>query len=358
MPRFDASRRIRAGLRDFAAYVPGRQPPDGEGWIKLNTNESPWPPSPRVLEAIRAAVDDSLRLYPSPVAEAARTAIAGHHGVSEAMVSVGNGGDELLELCFRAFAGSGDRVAIPHPTYPLLEPLAALHEARAAMHPLRPDWRLPASFAADEAPLKFLVNPNSPTGTWFDGAVVRDVVERSAGVVVLDEAYVDFAPEDRLDLVREGSDRVIVVRTFSKSHALAGMRIGYAVAPPELISALDLVRDSYSVDRLAIAAAAAAIADREHHDALVAYVVSEREWLVGQLVALGFEVLPSATNFVCCRPPSGVTAAGQQEALGRRRVLVRHYAQAPLEGWLRITVGTRAQHESLLRALETEEVTG
>jgi histidinol-phosphate aminotransferase len=343
---------LRRSLRGFDPYVPGQQPPDGDDWVKLNTNEAPWPPSPRVLDAIRAAVDDSLRLYPSPTSRAAREAIARHHGVGPEQVTMGNGGDELIEMAFRAFAGPGDAVAYPHPTYSLLEPLGRMHDCELAPHRMTLRWELPDSFACDEAPLKFLVNPNSPTGTWLGRESVRQVVSHSRGVVVVDEAYVDFAPEDRLDLVREGHENLLVLRTFSKSYALAGMRIGYAVGAPALVAALDLVKQSYNLDRLAIVAARAAIEDGEYHDRLVGFVTAERAWLAGQLRERGFEVTPSATNFLFTRPPAGHDAGHLHAKLRERRVLVRYYDHEPIEGWLRVTVGTREQHQAFLSALE------
>lgn len=347
-----ASRLIRAALRGFDPYAPGQQPPDAEGWVKLNTNESPWPPSPRVLRAVREAVDDSLRLYPNPTAQSARDAIAAFHGLDAGWVAMGNGGDELIELCFRAFAGARSAVAFPRPTYPLLEPLCAIHEARPVRYPLLEGWEIPDEFSRDPAALKFLVNPNSPTGSWSDRAHVEAVVERSPGVVVLDEAYVDFAPEDRLDLLRQGPENLIVLRTFSKSYALAGMRIGYALGHPDLIAALDMVKDSYNLDRLAIVAAAAAIRDREHHDALVRFVVEERGRLAVELERRGLEVLPSAANFLFCRPPAALDATAVFEGLRQRRVLVRHYTREPIAGWFRVTIGTCEQHLTLLRALD------
>jgi histidinol-phosphate aminotransferase len=214
------------------------------------------------------------------------------------------------------------------------------------------DWEPPDGFAGDPAPLKFLVNPNSPTATWLERQSVRDVVTRSSGVVVLDEAYVDFAPETRLDLIGEGHQNLLVLRTFSKSYALAGMRIGYAVGAPSLIAALNLVKDSYNLDRLAIAAAQAAIEDREYHDRLVGFVIGERAWLAGQLRQRGFEVARSATNFLFTRPPAGRDAAAVHEGLRDRKVLVRHYDREPIAGWFRVTVGTRQQHEALLDALQ------
>jgi histidinol-phosphate aminotransferase len=340
---------IRKSLQGYQPYVPGEQPPDGEGWVKLNTNEAPLPPSPRVLEAIKAAANESLRLYPSPTAAPARAAIARKLGVDPLHVAVGNGGDELIELCFRAFAGAGETVAYATPTYPLLEPLCRVHEAVASTHPTEHPWELPASLGADPARLKFIVNPNSPTGALYDRAAVETVVAASSGVVVIDEAYVDFAPYSCLPLL-ERYPNVLLLRTFSKSYALAGMRIGFALGAPELIEALDSVKDSYNVDRLAIVAAVAAVEDEAHHRRIVDEVVGNRETLSSALEGLGFEVVPSSSNFIFTRPSR--PAHEVVGALRQRKILVRHYDREPIAGWLRITVGTRDQHEKLLSALE------
>jgi histidinol-phosphate aminotransferase len=340
---------VRKALEGFQPYVPGEQPPDGEGWVKLNTNESPLPPSPKVLQAIKDAATDSLRLYPSPTAAPAREAIGRHFALDPSHVLVGNGGDELIELCFRAFAGAGDEVAFPTPTYPLFEPLCRIHEASASRHPTELPWELPPSLGADPAPLKFIVNPNSPTGALFDRPLVEAAVGASSGVVVIDEAYVDFAPQSCLPLL-ERYDNVLLLRTFSKSYGLAGMRIGFALGASDLIEALNGVKDSYNVDRLAIVAAAAAIADQDHHRKVVEEVVKNRGELAGALASLGFELVPSATNFIFTKPPR--PAATVVAALRERKILVRHYDREPIAGWIRITVGTRDQHEKLLAALK------
>lgn len=343
-PRF-----LKPALRGFAPYTPGEQPPDGEGWVKLNTNEAPWPPSPKVLEAVRRAVNDDLRLYPSPTASLARAAVARATGVEPSMVAMGNGGDELIAMCVRAFAGAGDRCAWPWPTYPLYEPVCLMHEVQPSPHATGPDRRLPESFLDDPAPLKFLCNPNSPTGTWQPREVVEEVLRRAQGVVVLDEAYVDFAPEERSDLLA-AHDNLVILRTLSKSSALAGLRIGYALAPAGLVESLDVVKDSYNLDRLAIVAAAAAVEDVEYRSSLAEYVVDERQWLGDRLRDLGFEVTPSAANFLFVRPPR--PAATLYAELRARQILVRHYDRDPIAGHFRITVGTREQHERLLDALE------
>ena len=342
---------LRKSLAGFQAYVPGEQPPDGGDWVKLNTNESPLPPSPKVIEAIKAATDESLRLYPSPTAAPARQAIASHFGLDVAQVSLGNGGDELIEMSLRAFAGAGDSVAYPTPTYPLLEPLCRLHEAVPSPHPSNDMFTWSTALMDDPAPLKFLVNPNSPTGTWHGARSVEHAVRRSKGVVVLDEAYVDFAFESQVGLLAR-CDNLIILRTMSKSYALAGMRIGFALASPELIADLDAVKDSYNMDRLAIVAAVAAIEDEEHHRKIVDYVVAERRWLELQLHELGFEHSPSEANFVFVKTTGGNVAAAVSDALRERRILVRHYDRDPIAGWFRITVGTREQHERLLEALK------
>lgn len=340
---------VRKSLAGFQPYTPGEQPPDGEGWVKLNTNESPLPPSPRVIDAIKAAATDALRLYPSPTAAPAREAIARHFDVDPSHVAVGNGGDELIELCFRAFAGAGDSVAFPTPTYPLFEPLCRIHEAHASTHPTELWSELPAGLGADPAPLKFIVNPNSPTGALFATADVDAAVAASSGVVAVDEAYVDFAPQSCVSLLAR-HDNLLILRTFSKSYGLAGMRIGFALGPPELIEALDAVKDSYNVDRLAIVAAAAAIQDQDHHRWLVTEVVEGRTELAKALSELGFEVVPSAANFIFARPP--LPAAHVAAALRERKILVRHYDRDPIAGWIRVTVGTREQHSRLLDALK------
>ena len=342
---------LRKSLQGFEPYVPGEQPADGEDWIKLNTNESPLPPSPRVIEAIKAATDESLRLYPSPTAAPARQAIAKHFGLAPMQVTLGNGADELIEMCLRAFAGAGDRVAYPTPTYPLLEPLCRLHDAVPSPNPSGELFTWSPELMDDPAPLKFLVNPNSPTGTWHGGPSVERVVKRSKGVVMLDEAYVDFAFESQVALLAK-HDNLLILRTMSKSYALAGMRIGFALGSPELIAALDAVKDSYNLDRLAIVAATAAIQDEEHHRKIVDHVVGERRWLELQLHELGFEHSPSEANFVFVKPTMGNVGAAVVYALRQRRILVRYYDRDPIAGWFRITVGTRVQHERLLSALK------
>jgi histidinol-phosphate aminotransferase len=219
-----------------------------------------------------------------------------------------------------------------------------------SVHPTAEGWTWTSDFVEDSAPLKFLINPNSPTGTHHGRMSVERVLGRSRGVVVLDEAYVDFAAESQLELIGKHPN-LLILRTMSKSYALAGMRIGFALGSPQLIAALDAVKDSYNMDRLAIVAAVAAIKDEAHHRKIVDYVVAERAWLEDQLREEGFEHSASAANFVFVKPSLGVSAAAVADALRERRVLIRHYDREPIAGWFRITIGTREQHERLLTAL-------
>jgi len=340
---------LKPALAGFAPYVPGEQPPDDEDWVKLNTNESPLPPSAKVIEAIRDAAGDSLRFYPSPTAAPAREAIAKRFGLKPEHVIVGNGADELIEMCFRAFAGKGDRVAYPTPTYPVLDVLCRIHEVVPSMHPAEMWEELPPSLASDPAPLKFVVNPNSPTGFFFPRAVVEPVIASATGVVVVDEAYVDFAPYDCTPLLNK-YEHLLVLRTMSKSYGLAGMRIGFALGSTGLIAALDGVRDSYNLDRLAIVAAKAAIEDEAHHRAIVDAVIEGRDFLITSMLEMKFDLVRPSANFVFVKPP--LPAAEVAAALRERKILVRHYDREPIAGWLRITVGTRQQLDRLLAALK------
>ncbi len=227
--------------------------------------------------------------------------------------------------------------------------MCRLHDAAPSRHPTERFGELPPSLGPDPAPLKFIVNPNSPTGALFEARDVEAAVVASSGVVAIDEAYVDFAPHSAIDLLGR-FENVLLLRAFSKSYGLAGMRIGFALGSSDLVEALGAVKDSYNLDRLAIVAAAAAIADEAHHKKVVEEVVGNRAELTARLEELGFEVVPSDANFIFVRPPR--PAADVVAALRERKILVRHYDREPIVGWIRITVGTRAQHAKLLSALK------
>jgi len=334
-------------VRAVAPYVPGEQPGPGRRAIKLNTNENPYPPSPRVLEALAAAADPRLRLYPDPEATALRARAAEVYGVPMDHVLAGNGSDELIALLLRATVDPGTRVAFPVPTYSLYETLVAVQGGEAVRLPWPEDFSLPPGVASARARVTFLCNPNSPSGTLVPLAEVAALAAAVDGVLVVDEAYVDFARENALGLVGR-QDNVLVLRTLSKSFSLAGLRVGLAFGHPELLAGLRTVKDSYNLSRLAQAAAEAALGDLPAMEANVVRIRATRSRLTAALERLGYRVPPSEANFVFARR-RGVDQGPVAAALSRQDILVRHLSAAP--DALRITVGTDAEVDALLAAL-------
>ncbi len=343
----------------MSPYVPGEQP-QGGGWVKLNTNENPYPPSLRSLEAIRAAlVNDgaSLRLYPSPDSAPLREAAARFHGFDAARVVAGNGSDDILNLLIRAYAGPGRPIGMLNPSYSLYPVLAAAQAAEVVKVEVTDDLGVDvAAIAQCGAAVFFLTNPNAPLGVAFTPEVVRAVAQGFPGLLVVDEAYASFADADCVALARE-LPNVVVTRTMSKAHALAGLRAGYALCPAGVAEVLHRVRDSYNVDRLAQVAAAAALDDREWLDVTVAQVRTTRDRLVAALRKLGWQVNPAAGNFVLAapasarRPASADAAAHCFEFLRSRQILVRRFPHHRLtEKSLRISVGTEQETDLFLRA--------
>lgn len=330
-------------------YVPGEQPRD-RAYIKLNTNENPYPPSPRVLAAIRAAVTADLRLYPDPFATELRAKAGDVYGFSPEFVMVGNGSDELLSIVFRSCAGAGDRVVYPTPTYSLYDTLVAIQGATTVAVPFPDDFRLPVERLGEQGQVLTIVcNPNAPSGTLAPISAIEEVARSVRGLLVVDEAYVDFASDSALALVHR-CENVIVLRTFSKSFSLCGMRVGLAFGHPDLLAELAKVKDSYNVDRLGLAAATAALDDIAFMQSNAARVRSTRSALSAGLRELGFDVLPSETNFVLARRPRQNLAPVQQK-LKERGVLVRYFGIPELRDALRITVGTPEEVRALLAAL-------
>jgi histidinol-phosphate aminotransferase len=350
-----------------AGYVPGEQPTGNEA-IKLNTNENPYPPSPRVLAAMAAVTPEQLRKYPPPSARAFREAAAQVHGVTPDMILAFNGGDEFLSVAIRAIVGPQDAVAFLDPSYSLYPVLAEVQGCRQTILPYTingQDWQLPANIAQTDAKLLIIVNPNAPSGTFEPIANLRAIVRAFPGVVLIDEAYVDFAPESALPLVKE-LPNVILLRTLSKGYSLAGMRFGYAIGPAELLRELEKVRDSYPLDVMAQAAATAAITDQTYARETWAKVVAERKRVSAALRALGLALPDSSSNFVLAQLPAevrldvgqgpqtltGSAAAGPiYEALKQRGLLIRYFRLPRLTDKLRITIGAPAENDRLLAAL-------
>lgn len=346
---------LRACVEQVEAYLPGEQPPDGAVVTKLNTNENPYPPSPRCAEAVAAELSgqgERLRLYSDPAALALRRAAALAFGVSPDQVLHGNGSDELLVMLLRAFVDPGQRVAYPSPTYVLYETLARAHGARVEPHSFGGDFSLPRSLRASAAKLFFLASPSSPSGNSHPSSAIAELAAaRPDSLVVVDEAYADFADETALRLVGEVPN-LVVLRTLSKSYSLAGMRVGLLVASAELVASCAKVKDSYNLDRLAIVAGAAALSDAGWMQENVERVQSSRRKLSEGLRALGLAPLPSQANFVFVRVGSAERAHGAFQALKAQNILVRYFAQPGLDDGLRITVGTDAQVQQLLVALK------
>jgi histidinol-phosphate aminotransferase len=337
----------RASLGEDFGYTPGEQPPDGDGWLKLNTNEAPFGPSAAVAGAVAEAAA-RLHRYPDPFGEPLRSALARHHGVEPGCVVVANGADQVIDCLFRAYCEPGDRAVWPVPTYSLFPVLARLFGVHAVEIPLDDDLGLPVALGTIEGRLRFVVNPNAPTGVWTSPEALEELLAPAQGVVAIDEAYCDFAPASCIPLLGR-NQRWVVLRTFSKSYALAGLRVGYAVGAPELIADLCAVKDSYPVDRCALAGAAAALADQAHHRRIVDGVRAERERVSRRLAAAGWWLTPSEANFVFARPPGGAAEEVVQR-LRDRRILVRHFAGAHRDR-LRITVGTPEENDRLLGAI-------
>jgi len=341
---------IRPNIDAMAGYVPGEQPGPGERVIKLNTNENPYPPSPRVLDVLRTTDWSVLRKYPDPMAAKVCRIVAEQFGVQPEQVLCGNGSDELLTLCMRALVGEGRRLAYPTPTYSLYPVLAAIQGAEVVEVPTGPEFAVPLdALAAVDAPLLFLCNPNAPTGVHVPDRAVLDLADRFGGVVVVDEAYADFGPGSVIQAAA-GRDNVIVLRTLSKSYSLAGLRFGYAVGPDALMAGLAKCKDSYNCDAVSIEVAAAALADDEWMRANVEQIRSERHRLAEALAERGFGVTPSEANFLLARPPQGA-ARGLYEGLKARGILIRYWDRPRLDDKVRVTIGTPEENDALLSAV-------
>ena len=331
------------------AYTPGLQPSE-PGWVKLNTNECPYPPSPRVAEAVRNEVGAdgaALRLYPNPKSSPLRAALARHHGRTEGEVCVGNGSDDILNLLIRVFAGPGAAAGFTLPSYSLYPVLVAIQDGGCEVIEFDRSMRLPVErIAATKAKIFFLTSPNAPTGVAFPNAEIEQVLRVFPGIVVVDEAYAPFAKENAVPLLAR-YEILVVVRTFSKAYALAGIRVGYALASAKVIELLDRVRDSYNVSRLSQAAALAALGDQAHFEGLVTRVRATRDAQLRAFAVRGWFTYPSQANFIFTEPrdAGGVTGAAVAESAYRflfaRKVLVRHFPSHALTApFLRISVGT------------------
>ena len=338
---------IRKAVRVLEAYTPGEQP-QVPGLVKLNTNENPYPPSPAVSAALQHFAASDLRLYPDPMAVRLREAIARKHGCALENVFAGNGSDEVLALCTRAFVEPKGMIGYFEPSYSLYPVLAAIQDVAQKPVRLNADftWRMDADYSAS---LFFLANPNAPTSLQYPRETVRAFCAGFRGVVLIDEAYVDFAEYDCADLALS-LPNVLVARTLSKSYSLAGLRLGYALGAAPLIEALYKIKDSYNLDRLTQELGRAAIEDSAYMRRNAEKIKATRGRVAAAIEKLGCVVLPSATNFLFIKPPRR-SAAEVFAELRQRKILVRYFAGSLTSVYLRVTIGTDAEMDQFIAAL-------
>jgi len=342
---------VRANVRDMQGYTPGEQPGAGERVVKLNTNENPFAPSDKVMQAIAQVEPEMLRRYPDPMANRFRAAAAKVLGLAPDMIVAGNGSDDILTIATRTFVRPGGVLASPEPTYSLYPVLARLEEARYVPVPWEKDWSLPTEALVDtKADAIYLANPNAPSGTFVSPLKVEELARHFSGLVLIDEAYVDFADDNCLTLVREYAN-VVISRTLSKAYSLAGLRFGYAVAQPHVIEQMVKVKDSYNVDAISVVAAAAAIQDQEYAQRTWEFVRSERQRLSSELTQLGWTVAKSQANFILATAPNG---RGKDTYLGLKQqgILVRYFDKPGLTDKIRITVGQSQENNALLAGIK------
>lgn len=338
-------------LRDVEGYTPGEQPTSANV-VKLNTNENPYPPSPTVLAAVQALSAGAVARYPDAVSSELRAACAKRYGYDSVdWLIAGNGMDELLAMALRTFVDPGDTVVAPYPTYVIYETLAQLHGATYVGVDLDAEFQLPESFYGQSGRLCFLGRPNAPIGACVSREDAARMCDSFDGLVVIDEAYVDFAEDDCMDFPKR-FDNAIVMRTFSKSYSLAGMRVGVAVARPEIIAEFMKTKDSYNLNAYSQAAALAAITDTAHMEANVARMCATRSRLIEGLRALGLTVPDSQANLVLAIFEDVASAKGMFQALRDRSIYVRYFPDRRLDNALRISIGTDDEIDQLLAAMK------
>lgn len=341
--------RIRPNIQRLRGYLPGRQP-SGEGWIKLNTNESP-DASPAAVRALAGLDADLLRRYPEPTSEPLRSRLAAHYDLEPDRVIVGNGADDIINLLIRATCDPTDRVVTTNPAYALYPILAGIQGVPVEAVPLGPEFSLPLdALQQATAALTFITNPNNPAGTAYPSEQIAALAAAGPNLLAVDEAYAEFADGNCLELLRR-FDNLCIIRSFSKAYGLAGLRIGYLLGPPDLVAALHKIKDSYNVNRAAQIAALAALADRQWAESMWAGVRERRARLTRDLTELGLTVHPSQANFVLVEF-GDASAIDIQQALEERHILVRHLGgSSETDNCLRITIGSALEMQRLVEAL-------
>jgi histidinol-phosphate aminotransferase len=337
-------------LKNMAEYIPGEQPEESDEFTKLNTNENPFPPPPSVLEAIKGACTERLRRYPDARAEELRKMFASQNSLTSENIFIGNGSDEIFTLIFRAFIERGGTVALPYPSYPLYDVLAEASGVKYEKINLEKDFSYNLkSFLKKKYDMVIICNPNNPTGTYCEVDEIREFLANYRGLLVVDEAYIDFYGGSAISLVNM-FDNIIVTRSFSKSYSLAGLRIGLAAAEKSIIEGFLKIKDSYNVDILAIEGAKAALTDWRGIKYNLEMVRNNKEYLEEYLASMGFEIIPSRANFLFVRHPD----AGSEEIymkLKEKNILVRYFSGSIRSEYLRISIGTMMEIKKLCSEL-------
>jgi histidinol-phosphate aminotransferase len=345
---------FRPNIELMSGYVPGEQPKPGTPIVKLNTNENPYPPSPKAMAVLQNLDSEWLRRYPDPYANEFRQAVSEALNVPANWVIVGNGSDDVLNVIVRACAEGDRHIAYPMPTYVLYRTLAEIQPAKTIEVPYGENFQLPmAELVAENAAITFIASPNSPSGHVVPTEQLRQLAAQLTGILVVDEAYVDFANETALPLVQE-FENVIVIRTLSKGYSLAGLRLGFGIAQPKLLEGLFKVKDSYNIDAIACLVGAAAMRDQAYKNACAEKIKASRTILADALKQLGFRVWDSQTNFLLVQPPHHSTEHLAEKlylALKEAGILVRYFKQPGLSDKLRITVGTDEQNQRLIETI-------
>jgi histidinol-phosphate aminotransferase len=346
------SKYARKVINKLSAYVPGEQPKPGEKVVKLNTNENPYPPAPGVIKVLRTFNPEFLRKYPQPLSDTFRLEAAKVFKVDPDQVITANGSDEIIAMIFRTFVGPNDVVAYPVPTYSYYPCQAQMQEAKVIEVPFDNSFELPEQqLIKTNARVFFIANPNAPSATLIAPEKIEAFAKKVKGIVVVDEAYVDFAENNCLDLAKR-LPNVLVMRTLSKSYSLAGLRFGFAVASKVIIDDLLKVKDSYNCDAISIRMAAEAIRDQAYLKSNVEKIIAQRQWLTNQLRTLGFSVRDSQANFVWAAVPPKQNAKTIYQHLKSRGIFVRYFDKPGLKNNLRISVGKPAENRILIENIK------
>lgn len=341
---------IRPSIAAMKGYKPGFQPDPKERYIKLNSNENPYPPSPKVKEALTNLNYEDLRLYPDPMSIELREKLGKLYGFSPDEVICGNGSDDILNTIIRTFVQPGEIIGFHEPTFPLYRILGIIQSAKVISIPLSEPYQNPP-LPPKDCKVFFLANPNSPVGFAYSTDEVQKFAENIQGILVVDEAYAEFARENALGLVRHFKN-VLVVRTVSKSYALAGLRLGYAIGPRELINEMFKVKDPFNVNRLTQVLVSIALEDNIYTTKIISEIIKTREWFTNEIQNLGYDVIPSQGNFIFPRPPVRKKGIRFYERLLEHKVLTRYYDQEGLSDGVRMTIGTHQEMKKVLQIME------